>query len=467
MDEKTYRTWAHLKGNPDDGFVTIDPEIRKKFHALPEERKAKSLAAKTFILYPFEMQEQQAKSFEVKERETIDFIKNHLLNHKRPYIATSFGSDSIVLMKIVMLAVDELKAEGHDMEYPDMVLNDTLNTFKEEKQYWKDMIDLWGIADKVIIMKPPKDAKGNMYTVWSIAKKVGHLPQFRATQFRNKEGKVRTKKEIGGQGTGVPECCDILKKKTLKSYMNNIAKEKRYDIQFVGTRAEESKMRSMSVLQRCRSYIRKTFVKYPIRNTTPLSYWTQNVWKTHQGHYEKKQSRMMEGICGCDHAESEHSINCVKCDCVQFSRVRRKFLGNFKTTPIFVPSEGEKEPENDIALFYEKYNIPFNPAYKAHSMDRMGCASCPAHINWEARLAVDPTTEGLGMLRQNLKMLKQFGDAGTDRPERLTESLTLLKRLLDGKLHDKKLGTDKIPEQNREKIISILKEFNHIPDTQE
>ena len=464
MDKKTYETWAHLKGNPDDGFVTIDPKIREKLHALPEERKTKSLAAKTFILFPFEMQEQQRKPFAIKLRETIDFVKNHLLHHRRPYIATSFGSDSIVLMKVVMIAVDELRVEGHDIEYPDMVLNDTLNTFKEEKQYWKDMIDLWNLGDKVIIMKPPKDEKGNMYTVWSIAKKVGHLPQFRQTKFRNKDGTIRTKKDIGGQGSGVPECCDILKKKTLKSFMNSLAEDKRYDCQFVGTRAEESKMRSMSVLQRCRSYIRKTFVKYEIRNVTPLSYWTQGIWKADQGTFQKKKSRMMEGICSCNHAESEHSNNCVKCGCSEFSRVRRKFLGNFKTTEIFVPNDNETEPENDIALFYEKYNIPFNPAYEAHNMKRMGCASCPAHINWEVRLATDPTSEGLGMLKQNLKLLKQYGEAGTDRIERLDESLNILKKLLDGKFKDNKIDNGEIPIKNREKVIDILKEFGKLPD---
>ncbi len=84
-------------------------------------------------------------------------------------------------------------AKNVGVEYPDMFLNDTLNTFKEEKQYWADMIKLWGIADKVKIMKPPKDERGNMMTVWSIAKKVGHLPSFRSTKKSSKDHKNGSK----------------------------------------------------------------------------------------------------------------------------------------------------------------------------------------------------------------------------------------------------------------------------------
>jgi 3'-phosphoadenosine 5'-phosphosulfate sulfotransferase (PAPS reductase)/FAD synthetase len=390
LDKKTYETWAHLKGDPDDGFVTIDPEIRKKFHAQSEEKKAKSLAAKTFILYPFEIIENQAKPFDVKEKETMEFIINHLESFKKPYIATSFGSDSIVLMHIVMRAAKKL-----GQEYPAMVLNDTLNTFKEEKQYWADIIKLWGIQNKVIIMKPPKDERGNMYTVWSIAKKYGHLPSFRKVRRGgDKDNKILSKAEVGGSGGGTPECCSVLKKKTLKAHLNQLAEVDRYDCQFVGTRAQESRMRSMSVLQRCRSYIFKHFAKYPMRTVTPLSFWL----------------------------------------------------------------------DEDIAQYYKKYDIPKNPAYKAHNMSRMGCASCPAHVNWEIRLAIDPTTEGLGMLRQNLKILKETIEAGTERPDRLNESLTNLKKLLDGKIKDKKVENSELPEQNRPKIIAILKEFGYPMD---
>jgi len=377
-----YQKWIDsLKGDINDGFVTIDPEIRKQFNNLPKEIKEKSLKAKTFILYAFELNEQQAKPFEQKVEETIEFIENHLKSFKKPYIATSFGSDSIVLMHLVMRASKNL-----GLEYPDMFLNDTLNTFKEEKQYWADITKEWGIIDKVKLFKPPTDEKGNMYTVWSIAKKYGHLPSFRAWKKINKDGTgVLTTKEMGGSGGNTPECCDILKKKTLKKYLNSLPEDQRYDLQFVGTRAEESHMRRSSVLQRCRTYVFKHFVKYPIRTCTPLSFWTME----------------------------------------------------------------------DTRKYYEVNNIPFNPAYKAHDQDRLGCASCPAHINWEIRLAKDPTNEGFGMLKMNLKLMKQFIDEGTEKPERLENSITTLRKYISS--NESKSLTD----IQRQKIIDLVKEYNN------
>ena len=185
-------------------------------------------------------------------------------------------------------------AKNVGVEYPDMFLNDTLNTFKEEKQYWADMIKLWGIADKVKILKPPTDERGNMMTVWSIAKKVGHLPSFRSTRKSSKD-------HTSGSKGNTPECCDILKKSTMKKYLKSLPKEERYDLQFVGTRAQESHMRAIAVMQRCRTSILKTFVNYPMRAVTPLSFWTME----------------------------------------------------------------------DTQEYYKRYDIPKNPAYKAHEMERM------------------------------------------------------------------------------------------------
>ena len=371
--EKKYK-WAHLRGDPDDPLKKFDKEARKKFNEQPEEKKAKSLAAKTFILYPFELKYNQDKPFEEKEIDSMELIENHLKIYKKPYIATSFGSDSIVLMHLVMRA-----AKNVGVEYPDMFLNDTLNTFKEEKQYWADMIKLWGIADKVKILKPPTDERGNMMTVWSIAKKVGHLPSFRTIGGRK-----------GGSKGKTPECCDILKKTTMKKYIKSLPKEERYDLQFVGTRAQESRVRANAVLQRCRTSILKTFVNYHMRAVTPLSFWTME----------------------------------------------------------------------DTQEYYKRHNIPKNPAYKAHDMDRMGCASCPAHKNWEIRLAKDPTNEGFGMLKQNFKILKQTIEDGTENSNRLQESVNVLKKYM------KKKESKTLTEPQRERIEKLIQEYDVVdPDT--
>jgi 3'-phosphoadenosine 5'-phosphosulfate sulfotransferase (PAPS reductase)/FAD synthetase len=377
LTDKPYK-WAHLSGDPNDGFTKIDPTIREKFNALPEELKAKSLAAKTFILYPFEMYEQQSKPFDQKEQETLEFIMEHLKAFDKPFVATSFGSDSIVLMHLVMRACKKL-----GIEYPDMFLNDTLNTFKEEKQYWADMIKLWDIQDKVKLFKPPVDERGNMMTVWSIAKKVGHLPSFRSIRKKQKDGKNKTAKEMGGSKGKTPECCDILKKKSMKKFINSLPEKDRYNLSFVGTRAQESNARSNAVLQRCRTAILKSFIKYPIRNCTPLSFWTME----------------------------------------------------------------------DTQKYYLVHGIPKNPAYKAHDMERMGCASCPAHKFWATRLAKDPTNEGFGMLKQNFKILKETEANGTEKQGRLQESVDELKRYL------KKPESKSLTTVQRERIEVLIDEF--------
>ena len=331
-----------------DGLRKIDISIREKFHKLPEKKKLKQ-SASSFILFPFELLENQKKSFEEKEQDSLDLIINHLKIYKKCYVATSFGMDSIVLMDLVIRA-----SKSINVPIPDMILNDTLNTFKEEKAYWDQMIKFFGIEKQFIKLIPPKDKEGKQQTVWTIAKKYGHLPSFRSVQGHGESWKKlnkQSKNAIGSKGQ-TPECCNILKKATIKEIMKNQLESERYDCHFIGTRAEESKMRSMSVLQRCRTYLISKMFPYPIRAVTPLSFWKKS----------------------------------------------------------------------DIYEYYERYNIPKNPTYKIHNIERMGCASCPAHLNWELRLAKDPTNEGLGMLKQNLIILKNT------EPERYRKSIELLKK---------------------------------------
>ncbi len=109
----------------------------------------------------------------------------------------------------------------------------------------------------------------------------------------------------------------------------------------------------------------------------------------------------------------------------------------------------------DTQEYYKRYNIPKNPAYKAHDMERMGCASCPAHKNWEIRLAKDPTNEGFGMLKQHFKILKQTIDNGTENPDRLNGSINVLKKYL------KKPESKTLLPQQRQRIVDLIKEFSN------
>ena len=343
-----------------DNLRKFDKNIRDKFNNQPYDKKEKSLKAKTFILYPFELKLNQEKPFAQKEIESLELIEEHLRKYKKSFVATSYGMDSVVLMHIVIHAAKNI---GH--EIPDMFLNDTLNTFKEEKAYWEKINNLFNIKDKFKMFKPPKDKEGKQQTVWTIAKKVGHLPSFRSL--------AGGKNLKGGSRGQTPECCNILKKASMKKYMKEL--ENQYDCHFIGTRADESRVRAISVLQRCRTYLITTMFPHPIRAVTPLSFWTKD----------------------------------------------------------------------DIQEYYDKYNIPKNPAYKAHDMERMGCASCPAHKNWEIRLIKDPTEEGFGMMRQNLLILKDT------EPDRLSNSLTVIEKYMNKK--------NSLTEPMKERIKKLLIEF--------
>lgn len=327
---------------------------------LPKKRQIPKNPPKTFTLFPFELHAKMRETFEEKEAESLQLIKNHLKQFKKPYIASSHGKDSIVMVHLVWRAAKELK-----VDMPEVWLNNTLNIYKEESQYWKEFNEWLGISEKFRVFYPPKH-EGTQETVWTIAKRYG-LPKFRSTS----KGK-----EKGYKDTNTPKCCDILKKKSIKEYLQGLPKDERYDLNFVGTRAQESQMRSMIVLQRCRSFFKKTRGAYPIQTCTPLSFWK--------------------------------SV--------------------------------------DILEYFHRYNIPKNPTYEIHNIQRMGCASCPAHIGWEERLARDPTEEGFGMLKQNFKIM-----AETD-PARLQESIAHLDKYL-------KTAYD-LDESHIKKIIELLRSYD-------
>lgn len=306
--------------------------IYPKIRTIPEKKP------KTFTLFPFEVWEKRRESFEIKEAESLELIKNHLKAFKKCHVMSSHGSDSIVLVHLIKRACEEL-----NMPMIDVWLNHTLNLFKEEPEYWKVINKFLGIEDKFKIFYPPQNQ-----TVWSIAKKVGYLPSFRKTARHV---------SMSYKHSNTPECCDILKKASVKDYLKSLPENERYDCTFIGTRAQESQIRFLGVLQRCRSYLQKTRVAYPKRIVTPLSYW--------------------ESV--------------------------------------------------DTLEYYHRYGIPRNPVYQIHNVDRMGCASCPAHLGWEIRLAKDPTNEGFGMLKQNFEIMFRT------EPERFKESVLSLQKYLKSK----------------------------------
>jgi len=343
-------------------YLTAEDGLRQ----FPKKRQIPEWRSKTFILFPYEMHAKMKESFEQKEADSLDLIKNHLKAFKKCHVMSSHGSDSIVMVDLIRRACEELK-----IEMIDVWLNHTLNLFKEEKDYWPIINKFLGIEDKFRVFYPPKDKQDKIQTVWTIAEKVGHLPMFRSTARH---------KSMSYKHTNTPECCDILKKASVKDFLKHLPKDERFDCVFIGTRAQESQIRSLGVLQRCRSYLQKTRTPYPKRVVTPLSFWKME----------------------------------------------------------------------DTLEYYRRYNIPRNPVYQAHNVERMGCASCPAHLGWEIRLARDPTEEGFGMLKLNLGILKKT------ETERFQDSLETLQKYI------KSPKSKELSENSRSKLINLLRQFGCI-----
>lgn len=375
-------------------------DYSNELRIFPDKRQIPDHRPKTFILFPFELHEKMREPFEDKEAEALELIKNHLKVFKKFFIASSHGKDSLVLVHMVWRACNEL-----GIPMVDVFLNHTLNVYKEEKAFWEVFNKWLGIEDNFKIFYPLKDEKGRMYTVWSIAEKYKHLPNFRRTA---RDG-------IPSRQTNTPECCDILKKKSINLHLKELDPEERYDCHFVGTRAEESQIRSLGVLQRCRSYQIKTRKAYPIQTVTPLSFLTTHKWKNHQGEWKEQSKYLKNG------------------------KLRKN------TKKIFVPHDDQTKPENDIEMYFKKWNMPVDPTYEIHNIERMGCASCPAHLGWEKRLARDPTEEGFGMLKQNFKIM-----ANTETG-RLEKSIETLKKYLNSQESD-----DELSDKMRERIILMI-----------
>lgn len=345
--------------------MVVNVSLDDKLRVFPKQRQIPEKKPKTFILFPFELNAKTRETFEEKESESLHLIKNHLQIFKKCYVVSSHGKDSIVLVHLLWRACKEL-----GLPMVDVFLNNTLNIYKEEKAYWKQFNTWLGIEEQFREFLPPKDKTGKRYTVWSIAEKVGHLPSFRRTAGH---------RTLPYKHPGSPECCDLLKKQSVKDYLKTLSIDERYDCVFVGTRAEESQNRRLGVLQRCRSYDIKTRTAYPIRAVTPLSFW--------------------------------NSV--------------------------------------DVLEYFTRYNIPKNPTYAIHNMERMGCASCPAHKNWEIRLASDPTEEGFGMLMKNMEILEKT------EPDRLQASILTLKEYVKSKKSNKHLT-----EKMRVRLLDIIKRFD-------
>lgn len=155
--------------------------VTDSLRIFPKKRNIPNDPSKSFVLFPFELHEKLRESFEVKEAESIELIKNHLKTFPECFTASSHGSDSLILVHMVMRAWKELIVDYPRIKKPKVFLNHTLNVYKEESKFWDKINKFLDIEDVFQIFYPPKNNDGKQYTVWNIAEEVGHLPDFRRT----------------------------------------------------------------------------------------------------------------------------------------------------------------------------------------------------------------------------------------------------------------------------------------------
>lgn len=178
-----------------------------------------------------------------------------------------------------------------------------------------------------------------------------------------------------------PECCDELKKEGLNDWIKNVPEGYRFDLSMHGSRASENQNRRLNVLLHCRTYDTSYARHYKIRTVIPIAFFTQ------------------------------------KDD----------------------PQSKGRGWNDDIGQYFDKYNIPINPAYEAHDLTRLGCQSCTAFKTWTLNQLKDPTGDSQKLLLLNLRIMR------VTQPNRFVNECAILR--------DEKLGEDIIQESIKLELL--------------
>lgn len=155
-------------------------------------------------------------------------------------------------------------------------------------------------------------------------------------------------------------------------------------------------------------------IPYKFRNEPECCYQLKRQSVNKYLKKQKKYQRHELIIVGIRAEESRARKFSVMMHCRTFStRHKRPYVSRTLTPLAFWTAK-------DIDRFFEERGLEKCPVYKIHNQERMGCASCPAHVNWEKRLAEDPTGTGVGMLKLNLQILR------VTQPNRFWNSISRL-----------------------------------------
>ena len=155
-------------------------------------------------------------------------------------------------------------------------------------------------------------------------------------------------------------------------------------------------------------------IPYKFRNEPECCYQLKRQSVNKYLKKQKKYQRHELVMVGIRAEESRARKFSVMMHCRTFStRHKRPYVSRTLTPLAFWTAK-------DIERFFEERGLEKCPVYKIHNQERMGCASCPAHVSWEKRLAEDPTGTGVGMLKLNLQILR------VTQPNRFWNSISRL-----------------------------------------
>lgn len=158
-------------------------------------------------------------------------ILNALKSHKYPYVACSWGKDSIVMLHLIRKFCKDIT----------VVFNNTMVEYPETYKYRDRMLQEWKIKN-YYETKPIKD-------FWRCVKEYGY-PKLRSSN----------------QGNTTPQCCKYLKDYPAKK----LSKEKGFDCAFIGILGEESMQRRLLFIKHGYHYFVK---KENIHKVQPIIIW--------------------------------------------------------------------------------------------------------------------------------------------------------------------------------------------------
>lgn len=179
------------------------------------------------------------------EKQSLYIIKKTLRLGKEIALSCSFGADSILALYLMR----KVKKDAYDI-----VFNNSLVEYGETIAFKNKIIKEWDLKN-IVETLPVK-------SYWNIQKEVGW-------NFQDK-GDRTVNKTTGKKSSASEQCCRQIKHEP----MYNIIKERGYDSDFSGLRADESRVRLNASKRDGVYYYTKSFKLFKIN---PIVFWTNKM----------------------------------------------------------------------------------------------------------------------------------------------------------------------------------------------